>query len=850
MIEDSFMSIFGVKKRNRKQTGLFLFFLLLVFWLSVSGFGIINSGRVSITVIQIPIIIATIVLGLPEGLLLSLVFGAATMLRAAGYPDGSLDALFTDPRLSILPRLMIPLVVHAVWRGSRRIAEDNTVSSCMICSGFTAIFGVLANVVFVVLAMAKLYPYQLGVTDSFSTSTAIITNVIAANVMFEILSSLVLSCTFVPFLKAWLGDLNDKKDGPIRKTFQKWLLVFITLAFFIILIFFYNMQTMQERGNAEKLLLEKSRDIELLLLQEKTGSKRLPEKALSEEAADGYLKIGEQGYAMIIRDNVVLLSGKSFLTGEKLSTLLPAGKQSAETSSGTVYTSILGVPGIMMKRQLGNELIVLFLPDKEIYAERNQLSLLLLGGLLCLFILMYVNISGLVEKNVVTKIHDVNASLVQIQKGNLEEKVAVTSNTEFIELSKGINATVQALNDITKEAAARLNRELEFAQEIQQSALPVEEQAKAPLGEYEISGRMKAAKEVGGDFYDFFPAGENLLGFVIADVSGKGIPAALFMMTAKTLIKNFLMGGKSPAKALELANRQLCENNEAGMFVTVWLGLLDYKSGELRFANAGHNPPLYLKKDGTAVFLRQKQFKRSIMLGFREDVRFEDNCLQLAGGDTLFLYTDGVTEANNAEGSFYGEKRLQDCAEQYRKEAPAELMSSVFSDISHFASGTEQFDDITMLVLKMHADWASRTVEAVFENTEPLLSFMLEVIPQDCSKKVRNQLAIAFDEIYSNIVKYSHAKTLTFKVGIVESMIYLSFADDGIPYDPLGSRTSPEASPDKKNQVGGFGLLIVRRQMDYVHYQYQNAQNLFTAGKRYTPVNQQQTAAADGREHD
>ena len=201
---------------------------------------------------------------------------------------------------------------------------------------------------------------------------------------------------------------------------------------------------------------------------------------------------------------------------------------------------------------------VFFIPESEIYSGRDQTLAYLLFGLLVLFMMLFLIISATVQRNVVQRIQVVNRGLGQIRAGNLNEKVDVKGNTEFEELSLGINTTVDALKETMREIAEKNRQEMEFAREVQNSALP--SGSLAGRG-FVVLGSMQAAKDVGGDFYDYFLIGEDKLGIVVADVSGKGVPAALFMMTAKTLIKNFVLGGKTPAEALRFANVQLCENN-------------------------------------------------------------------------------------------------------------------------------------------------------------------------------------------------------------------------------------------------------------------------------------------------
>lgn len=305
------------------------------------------------------------------------------------------------------------------------------------------------------------------------------------------------------------------------------------------------------------------------------------------------------------------------------------------------------------------------------------------------------------------------------------------------------------------------------------------------------------------------------------------------MMTAKTLLKNFVLNGKSPAEALELANMQLCENNETGMFVTVWLGILDYSAGTLTFANAGHNPPLLKKAGEPFVYMDHKTYKRSIMLGMREGIRYRNNQITFTRGDMLYLYTDGVTEANNEKEESYGEDRLLHCMEENYDQAPEQLVQTIRKDIDRFAGKAEQFDDITMVALKMYARWKTITLNAVYENTEIGAKFVEENLPEECSPKVFHQIAIAFDEIYSNVVKYSSATQLELKLGILNDMIYLVFVDDGIPYNPLESVDPEIDAPKSERKIGGLGLFVVKQTMDYVDYQYQEQRNRFSIGKKF-----------------
>lgn len=203
----------------------------------------------------------------------------------------------------------------------------------------------------------------------------------------------------------------------------------------------------------------------------------------------------------------------------------------------------------------------------------------------------------------------------------------------------------------------------------------------------------------GGDFYDFYLLGDDRLAFLIADVSGKGVPAALFMMTAKTIIKNLAETGLPVQEILTLANEKLCENNKAEMFVTVWMGILDLKTGIVTFSNAGHNPPVVRHGDGAFEFLKMRP---GFVLAGMEGVRYRMGELRLGPGDMLYLYTDGVTEAEDLEHGLYDNDRLLDALNVDSLSDVRSLCRAVQRDVERFVGEAPQFDDMTMLALRLN----------------------------------------------------------------------------------------------------------------------------------------------------
>jgi len=215
--------------------------------------------------------------------------------------------------------------------------------------------------------------------------------------------------------------------------------------------------------------------------------------------------------------------------------------------------------------------------------------------------------------------------------------------------------------------------------------------------EFDLFALIAPAREVGGDFYDFFQISDNLLCFVIADVSGKGVPAALFMAVTKTLIKSFAREGITPDAIVSHVNEEMAADNDACMFVTLFCGLLDIETGEIQYANAGHNPPLVIKKSGTVEWLPRA---KSLVAGAMPGVQYGCERLRLSKGDSLFLYTDGVTEAMNHASELFSEERLEKDLTVFADLEIKDAIRNIMDSIHRFTGDAPQSDDITMMMLR------------------------------------------------------------------------------------------------------------------------------------------------------
>lgn len=299
-------------------------------------------------------------------------------------------------------------------------------------------------------------------------------------------------------------------------------------------------------------------------------------------------------------------------------------------------------------------------------------------------------------------IHRLAKEVARIDGGNLDHPIQIHTGDEVEELGNAFNAMTAQLRQymVNQEAVAaekeRIRTELTLASAIQADMLPGSGCAWCDREEFSLYASMTPAKEVGGDFYDFFLTDEDHLVVLIADVSGKGVPASLFMVVAKTLLQGRIEKSGKLAEAVSAVNERLCTVNKNGMFVTAWIGVLELSTGLLTYVNAGHNPPLLGRGKEKYKYLKERS---GFVLAGMENMTYSQKILQLAGGDTLFLYTDGVTEANDENGSLYGESRLLELINGCVGKKTQQLAETVWKDIREFQGNAEQFDDIIMLAL-------------------------------------------------------------------------------------------------------------------------------------------------------
>ena len=342
----------------------------------------------------------------------------------------------------------------------------------------------------------------------------------------------------------------------------------------------------------------------------------------------------------------------------------------------------------------------------DIKKAQQDFTFFLLGVMIVLAFIIGVIFIHIIRKMIIRPINKLSKAAITYVGNESDNSFGDLNINTGDEIENLANAMKQMEADIkeyiyhlTKVTAEkeRIGAELNVATQIQGDMLPRIFPTFSDKTEYELFASMDPAKEVGGDFYDFFIIDEDHLGLVVADVSGKGVPAALFMVIAKTLIKNRAMMGGSPSEVLAYANEQLCEGNDAELFVTVWFAILDIKTGKGVAANAGHEHPAILRAGGD---FELSIYKHSVAVATMEGVRFREHEFELHHGDTLFCYTDGVTEATDAGNNLFGNDRLIDALNKYKDESAENICKGVKKSIDEFVGEAPQFDDITMLCFR------------------------------------------------------------------------------------------------------------------------------------------------------
>jgi len=577
-------------------------------------------------------------------------------------------------------------------------------------------------------------------------------------------------------------------------------------------------------------------DMEINSIMDEVSKMKPLEKTLSmyksgEEIKNSFALLGNPKEDYIIATNDPYLDGEK-LVGHSLKEI----PWYADNLYSITYITYHGKKYVPFVKKLSNGMeLVICIPKSEMFKDIDRfysyivLVMLLIG--LIAPILLYYSMKYYIVNPIDKLINIAN----KIGKGE-DIEIKIEKPEEFVQLASTFDKMTKDLKSITLERA-KINSELSIAKSIQTASLPNVFPPFPKRTEFDIYASMDAAKEVGGDFYDFFFINENEFMFLIADVSGKGVPAALFMMTVKTLINNIAQIVLNPKELIKKINNKVCEINKQGFFVTMLACIVNINSGKMSIINCGHNPPLLKKKGGNYEFLK---LTSNFPIGIFDDAEFEISEITMSPGDLIYTYTDGVTEATRVDNEVYGEERLYDCLNNIEEETPDIIMQKVKTSIQQYTESAPQSDDITMLTFKylgQQNNIKTFKQEAKIENYKAFYTWIHETCKEwNINTNITNKLDMCAEEIFANITFYAYPE----KTGMIEAElknsdgnIILVFKDDGIKYNPL-ERPDPNINlPPEQRPLGGLGIFMTKKMTDNIFYQRENNKNILTLIFKY-----------------
>ena len=422
---------------------------------------------------------------------------------------------------------------------------------------------------------------------------------------------------------------------------------------------------------------------------------------------------------------------------------------------------------------------------------------------------------------------------LEIKRSYLNEIATLANSVNEME-----SATLKYIGNLSEIIGEkqRLSSELQVAGIIQESSIPTVFPPFPGKKEIDLYAKMIMAKQVGGDFYDFFLIDDEHIALVIADVSGKGIPASLFMMVNKIILKERALMGGDPATIMAFVNDRICENNKADLFVTVWFGVLELSTGRITAVNAGHEDPVVLRADGKTELFKTRH---NLAIGVSPDAVYKNYELRLERGDKLFLYTDGIPDATDGVGNRLTVDKMLDILSESSDKGPYALIGDVIDKANAFVGDAPQFDDMTMLCMeyKGRSNARTMTVKATDDNLDNVTDFVNGILSEKgVGAKVVSQLDIALEEIFINVAHYAYnpdVGEVEISVEVTEGDIVLKFTDGGKRYDPLAKEDPDITLSAEDRQIGGLGIYMVKKLVDGISYEYVDGKNILILEKKF-----------------
>jgi sigma-B regulation protein RsbU (phosphoserine phosphatase) len=476
--------------------------------------------------------------------------------------------------------------------------------------------------------------------------------------------------------------------------------------------------------------------------------------------------------------------------------------------------------------------------------------------IVCIFICVILAVflvANKLSKKITRPISLLNNGAKIVGGGNLDYHLEVKTGDEIEDLAGTFNKMTQDLKlyiknlEETTAAKERTENELKIAHDIQMNILPKTFPPFPDRSEFDIYAVLDPAREVGGDFYDFFFIDNDHLCFVVGDVSGKGVPAALFMAMTKTLIKTITKEVRSPDIVLSKVNKEISHDNFSSMFVTVFCGILNIRTGEVYYTSGGHTPSLVVSGGEKAEFI---EGANCAAVGAIENAVYKKGKLVLQPGDVIFLYTDGITEAVNTDGEMFSEERLKEEVSGCREVSVSALAGEILQKVERFSDGAPRADDITVMVLRYFGGTKKGETVRVGKNKRVILKNDTSEIGKladavagfgkenSLTDDVIYDLNLALEEIVVNIISHGHEDKNEHQIIIYlelkDDEVILRVEDDGRPFDPMKIPEVDIEQPIEEREAGGLGIHLVRNLMDKVRYRREGGKNILIMSK--TPV--------------
>ena len=484
--------------------------------------------------------------------------------------------------------------------------------------------------------------------------------------------------------------------------------------------------------------------------------------------------------------------------------------------------------------------IAIVVPQEVIFRNGRILNTIILMVVLLGLFALYFICQRMISRTT-RPLHSIALSAEEVSKGNFSSPMPHVKSVDEVRMLRdafevmqtSLSVYVDNLKRSTAENAV-FESEMSTARDIQMNMIPNHFPPYPERNDIDIYGMMLPARSVGGDLFDFLIRDERLY-FCIGDVSGKGVPAALLMAVTRSLFHSMAMSEEQPEHIIWRINRAICESNNGTMFVTMFIGILDLRTGHLNFCNAGHEFPL--------VSGQPLQVKRNLPVGSLPKWNYEGQETTLHSGDTLFLFTDGLNEAQNADEKLFGRQHVRDLVASHTDCTPQQLAELMENEVHRFVGDTEQSDDLTMLIIRWHQPshlsplTSHLSMRADMDDIEQMDPFIAEASKQaGLTEREAKQIRLALEEALANIINYSQATFINLDATVDGERLTITITDDGIPFDATAESPTDFSLLPNQRPSGGLGIMLLHQMTDVLNYQRTDDRNVLTLIKKISKI--------------